>query len=69
MIIYLIHADERLHKNAATYVNTYDIGDNLVSQVTCKANDTACPGMNVGHDADFTLAEHIDGQQLLDLSL
>ena len=23
--------------------------------------------MYIGHDTDFTLAEHIDGQQLLDL--
>lgn len=25
------------------------------------------PGVDVGHDADFTLAGHIDGQQFLDL--
>lgn len=31
--------------------------DNLVSQVTCKANDTTCPCMNIRHDADFATAE------------
>ena len=63
VVIYLFHAGERLHKDAATDVHTYDIGDNLVSQVTCKADDTACPSMNIRHDADFAAAECGDSQQ------
>jgi hypothetical protein len=54
-----------LYQDAATDVHPYNIGDNLVAQITRKADDTSGSGMYVGHDADFAIAEHWDSQQPL----
>ena len=62
MVIHVPHTDERLHQDTAANVHTYNIGNNLVAKIAGKADYTACSGMYIGHDADFTLAEHIDGQ-------
>ena len=67
MVIHVTLADEWLHQDATAYVYAHNVWNYLVAQVARKTNDAACPGMYVGHDAYFTLAEHIDGQQLFDL--
>ena len=45
--------------HTATNINTYYIGDYLVSKVTGEPDDTPGSGVNVGHDTYFLVGEDI----------
>lgn len=40
-----------LHEDAATDVDTHDVGDDFLAQVARETDDATRPGMDVGHDA------------------
>ena len=58
---------ERPYIYSATDVNSNNIRDDPLPEIAGKADYAACPGMHIGHDANFALSENIDGHQLLDL--
>ena len=53
--------------HTATYINTYDIGNDLVAEVAGETYDAACAGVNVGHYAYLLVGEHINREQFPDL--
>ena len=63
----VFHTDERYYIYSAANVNANNVRDNPLPKITGKTDYTTRPGMNVGHDADFATAKHVNGQQLLNL--
>ena len=63
----VFRADERPYIYSAADVNADNVRDDPLTEIARKADYTACPGMNVGHDADFATAKYVNCQQLLNL--
>lgn len=52
-----------LHEDAATDVDTHDVGDDFLAQVARETDDATRPGMDVGHDAHPAARKRRDGHQ------
>ena len=58
---------KRLHEDAAADVNAHNVGNHLVAQIAREADHAARASVHIGHNADFAVGEHPDGEQSLDL--
>ncbi len=65
MEVDIVELSEFQYPHSAAYVDPDDVGDNLVTKITGKADYTPAPGMDIGHNADFFIREHVNRQQFL----
>ena len=60
-------ADKRSYIYSAAYIYAHNVGNHPLAEVAREADYAACPGVYVGHYAYFASAEHVNGQQPVDL--
>ena len=63
----VFHADKRPYVNSAAYVYSHDVGDYPLAEVAREADYASGPGVYVWHYPYLASAEHVYGQQPVDL--